>query len=230
MRVVGQGDRRSHLSGRRGVRGRARVSPRPVRRPVVVPERPAAAPRATPTGPQLLSIKSRPQLSEEASEPAGPHLTGDESQICRLGVCLLITNVPLSRPRLTVRTPCCTHNAAGTPERRRQCAGPARRAREAARRLRGRVACMLRCQGNPPTLICPSPAGPDPPRRPATNGPSVRVEVSGFVRTERLSGPRAALRAKSERLGLAEAVSRRERARAPRGFRTDLPGSRPRAA
>ena len=34
------------------------------------------------------------------------YLTGDESQICRLGVCLLITKVPFV-PSFTVSTPCC---------------------------------------------------------------------------------------------------------------------------
>lgn len=38
------------------------------------------------------------------------HLTGDESHIWRLGVCLLITNVPLSHPRFTVSTPCCNNS------------------------------------------------------------------------------------------------------------------------
>jgi hypothetical protein len=41
-----------------------------------------------------------------AQEGKLAHLTGDESQIWRLGVCLLITNVPFS-PSLMVSTPIC---------------------------------------------------------------------------------------------------------------------------
>ena len=49
------------------------------------------------------------------------HLTGDESQIWRLGACLLITNVPLS-PSLMVSTPICRIAPAvrvGQPQSRR---------------------------------------------------------------------------------------------------------------
>lgn len=40
------------------------------------------------------------------------HLTGDDNQICLLGVCLLITYVPCL-PSLTVRTPCCSPGTGG---------------------------------------------------------------------------------------------------------------------
>lgn len=37
------------------------------------------------------------------------YLVGEDSQICRFGVCLLITYVPMSPPNLTVKTPLLNH-------------------------------------------------------------------------------------------------------------------------
>jgi hypothetical protein len=42
------------------------------------------------------------------------HLTGDDSQICLLGVCLLITKVPFW-PSFTVSTPDCSAHQQGMP-------------------------------------------------------------------------------------------------------------------
>ena len=85
-----------------------------------------------------------------AAEPRGERLTGEDNQIWRFGVCLLMTNVPLECPRKTVRTPSCGGATLAATAWRQDGGG-------------GRSGRSL---GDAPHWRCPIAAGPVPPQTP----------------------------------------------------------------